>query len=185
MSRAARVLSCLALIMTVGCSKSPTKPAQADPYAPMYGTWEGRQTDIGSSGTSYPVPDSVRLIVSPGTTRPIFHLWQRKVATGTMGGAPWPWRELAFSPAQVTGTTVGSVADWDGILEAACAPDSAHDSTGVYPLGWRLPGSTWHTDFWPYAPRSGPVTRMDIIRSYSTNVDFPVEETASFQLFRR
>src|SRR5262245_15651582 len=112
------VLVCLAIAMLTGCSKSPTKPSASDPYGPMYGTWEGQMNMATSSGY-FSVPDSVRLIVAPSGARPTVRLLQRKLESAS---EPWPWREIPFTSMQVGGCQDCSQSEWDGTLEATCAP---------------------------------------------------------------
>jgi hypothetical protein len=145
----------------------------------MYGTWEG-QMNIVESGGYFSVPDSVRLIVAPSTGSPSFHLWQRKLDSAS---TPWPWREIAFTPTQVGACQGCSESEWDGTLEATCAPDTAADPV-LGPLGFGWPASTWHTQFWPNAPRTGPVTKMLVSRLYP-GLDYYGYDAGYVELQRR
>ena len=176
--RAMRLLFLLAIAVCVGCSKSPTKPAASDPYTPMYGTWEGKMNMATSSGYFF-VADSVRLVVTPTGTTPTFHLWQRKLDSA---GEPWPWRTISLTPTQVAGCACLE-RDWDGILEGTSAPDTASDpARGSLGFGW--PAGNWHTQFWPNAPRTGPVTKMVVWRLYP-GLDYYGYDTGYVELQRR
>jgi hypothetical protein len=176
--RTMRVFSLFFAVAFMGCSKNPGKPIASDPYSPMYGTWEGQMSMV-SSGGYFSVPDSVRLVVTPTGAKPAFHLWQRKLEPAS---DPWPWREIPFRPTQVSGCPCAE-REWDGVVEASSAPDTVSDPVrGLLGFGW--PEGTWHTQFWPNAPRVGPVTKLVVWRSYS-GLDYYGYDTGYVELERR
>jgi hypothetical protein len=136
----------LALVLAMaGCSKGSTEPV-TDPYAHMYGTWEGRMLagPYNSEAT-----DSVRVIIAPSPGQPSFRLWQLKIQS-TVGYPPDPgaiWTEGSFTSMNVFLNEVPEPGYRDGWFEATSGPESDRPEgtwwARFQPLGSTVDGPQW------------------------------------------